>query len=440
MSDFMSNFLSDPVMRSFFNIVGPFWNMTWPFWLSLVLLPILNSAIVAWRQELFRRSIKWSLLEIMVPREVRKSPKAMEQVLQSISGLRNSANDFMEYYVEGEYPLNFSLEMTSFGGEIHLYIRTPTKLKAIVEAAFLSYYPDVEMVEVEDYALTKLPGNIDELQATNYDLWGTDLILDREDAYPIKTYKDFEAPDEEKTFDPIAALLEVLSAIDRRQMVVMQILIVPAGPKWKDRWSGLVNKLYKSEHSGTIDDDDENRPVRMTSRSPGETDILEAVENNLSKQAFETVIRFLYITPKELFNIKYPLRGVLGVFNQYSALNLNSFRRNYHTSTLASILSKPYVFPDKRLKYRKERILYNYRERKMPESTFMGKLMFSYLLNWNFGTKTFSINTECLATIFHPPIFLVLTAPHLHRVESRKSGPPSGLAIFGEESEIEKFQ
>ena len=50
------------------------------------------------------------------------------------------------------------------------------------------------------------------------------------------------------------------------------------------------------------------------------------------------------------------------------------------------------------------------------------------------------MNTRSLATLFHPPTFLVLTAPHLRRVESKKTGPPAGLAIYGDEGDLEKFK
>ena len=69
----------------------------------------------------------------------------------------------------------------------------------------------------------------------------------------------------------------------------------------------------------------------------------------------------------------------------------------------------------------------------------MGKFLTSYILNWNIHSKTFELNTESLATLFHPPTRIVLTAPHMVRVESRKTGPPAGLAIFGDEEKIEKF-
>ena len=50
------------------------------------------------------------------------------------------------------------------------------------------------------------------------------------------------------------------------------------------------------------------------------------------------------------------------------------------------------------------------------------------------------MNVEGIATLFHPPTAVVLTAPHVKRVESRKVGPPAGLPIFGEEEELEKYK
>ncbi|MCH7883427.1 hypothetical protein IIA95_03365, partial [Patescibacteria group bacterium] len=45
-----------------------------------------------------------------------------------------------------------------------------------------------------------------------------------------------------------------------------------------------------------------------------------------------------------------------------------------------------------------------------------------------------------LATIFHPPSYLVLTAPFIKRVEAKRLGPPAGLEIFGEEEEVPGLQ
>ena len=76
----------------------------------------------------------------------------------------------------------------------------------------------------------------------------------------------------------------------------------------------------------------------------------------------------------------------------------------------------------------------------MPHETFMGKAVTSYFFDWNTKSETYAMTSESVATLFHPPTFSVLTAPHMKRMESKKAGPPAGLAIFGGEKEIEKYQ
>ena len=82
-----------------------------------------------------------------------------------------------------------------------------------------------------------------------------------------------------------------------------------------------------------------------------------------------------------------------------------------------------------------------YRERYIPPETGAGKFLTSFLYNFNTASKRFPLNVEGMATLFHPPTATVLTAPHMKRVESRKTGPPSGVAIYGGgEKDLERFQ
>ena len=155
---------------------------------------------------------------------------------------------------------------------------------------------------------------------------------------------------------------------------------------------------------------------------------------------FDTLIRFVYLSPKAGFYDTYPRRGIVGAFNQYQVLDLNGFTQNYDKSTRTKIWNFPYYFPNRRNEYRKHRLLHDYHHREVIEHTFIGKLISTYLLDSGFKSKSALLNLESIATLFHPPTAPVLTAPHLKRVESRKGSPPAGLAIFGEEESIEKFQ
>lgn len=432
----------------------------WWFWLFLVLLPLVESTWLAWRQKVFEHEMKWTMLEIFVPREVNKSPQAMEQVLMAFHSLRNAAGNFQEWYKDGEITRWFCLEMVSFGGEIHFYIRFYHKYRPLVEAAFFSYYPDIELVEVDDY-ITRFPTNMQECYRQGYDLWATDMVQARPAAYPIKTYREFESPDEDKQFDPISNFLEVLGQVKKEELVGLQILISPAEDSWHEEFDKLIEKIKESKSKTKkkkkvstlvefpggplpqlvpISGGEEEAKSSYLIRTPGETDVLEAVERNLSKKAFETMIRFVYLSPKSIFYDSFPRRGLAGAFNQYAATDLNYFRQNYAVGTRTLINNWPYIFPNWRNEYKKQRMLYNYREREMMPETFMGKLLSSYLFDWNFKAEKFLMTTQCIATLFHPPTAVVLTAPHIRRAEHRKAGPPSGLAIFGSEDDLDKFK
>lgn len=428
----------DSVRFALTYIVQPFW----PFVLFPILVILFRSTWLFWRQSLFKADMKWVLLELRIPREIKKSPRAMEQTLAAIHQYRNVASNLREVYWDGEVTRWYSLELVSFGGEIHLYVRCYRKQKNLVQSAFFAYYPDMEIVEVPDY-VDRLPADVPELYAQGYDLWGTEMALAREDAYPIKTYTAFEAPAEEKEFDPMAAFLEILGKIDKREIVAIQILIAPAASNWRDTWKGFVEKLRETkikEAKMTTTEGQVESFARFLMRSPGETDVLKAVESNLAKQAFETIIRFVYLSPRQIFWDSFARRGLLATFNQYAALDLNYFKRNDKVSTRTEVWYPPHLYPKRRVEYRKQRVLHDYRNRELAPTLFMHKLLTSYFFNPNFGHKSFSMTTEGLATIFHPPTYLVLTAPHVPRVESRKGSPPAGLAIFGDESAIEQFK
>ncbi len=447
------NFIADVLLN--------FLSLSWWFWAFVILLPAGISTWLYWRQEIFKKKLNWVVLELKMPREIRKNPRAMEQVFTSFHALRNAPADIAEKWWDGEITRWYALEIASFGGETHFYVRGYNLQKGLLEAAFLSYYPEIEIVEIDDY-IERLPANIKELHEQGYDLWGSEMKLDREEAYPIKVYSEFEAPEEEKQYDPMAAFLEFMATIKKEEIVCIQFLIAPKAREWRDKWDGLIEELrFKkaaaeaakpktatSFHGGPLPQFEVVKPeqnagtqfFRSFMRTPGETDVLKAVENNLSKPAFDTLIRFIYLSPKSLYYDSFPRRAITACFNQFAALDLNSLSRNETMSTRVRFWKWPHLFPRRRNEYRKSRILYNYRRREIPPKTFMGRLLTSHLLNWNFTSRSFAMNTECLATIFHPPTYLVLTAPHIRRVESRKAGPPAGTAVFGGEEEIEKYK
>ena len=399
----------------------------WWLWLAPSLFIIFRALWLAWRQSLYKEAIVWTLLELKMPREVLKSPVAMDQFLTALSSVRNSAGDFEETYLHGEVTLWFSLEITSFGGDIHFYIRTPEKHRRIVEANLYANYSMLEISVVPEY-LDRFPDNMSAMYERNLVLWGTEFVLGKPDAYPIRTYLKFESMDEERSLDPISSLLEVFQKINRKENYLLQILIQPADQKWREEGLKLVDKLKTREEKvikGPLGEY-ADRP----SRTPGETEVLKAIELNLAKPGYNTLIRYVYIADKSVAAPQGAKRAMQTVLNQYSDGDMNYFENNRKVYTQAKYNAYPYFMPKLRTEARKVRMWEFFRGRQLPEETVAGKYSFVRAWNFNLKQRMYVLNTEELATLYHPPTMLVMTGSLIKRVEAKKMGPSVGLEMF----------
>ncbi|MDB5188726.1 MAG: protein of unknown function with transrane region, partial [Candidatus Nomurabacteria bacterium] len=173
----------------------------------IIALPLLS--YLAWNlwmsyiQTEFLRNLKWTLLEIKPPKEVFKSPLAMELMLQSLYQTGGHGN-WLQKYWGGAVRAWFALEIVSIEGNIHFYIRTQQKFKSIIESQIYAQYPQAEVSEVEDYTVS-VP---DYQKFGPIELWGTNFTFTKDEVYPIKTYVDFGLDkaigslEEEQRIDP----------------------------------------------------------------------------------------------------------------------------------------------------------------------------------------------------------------------------------------------
>lgn len=365
-------------------------------------------------------SLEWVLLEIKVPRELDKSPKAMEQVFAALYGIFLGPVRWRDKFFKGKMPDWFSFEIAGTGGEIHFYVRTQTKYRNLVESQIYAQYPDAELAEVES-CFASLPRF---LPNDEYDLWGGEEILSKEDAYPIRTYPEFEekasGPDSVKRIDPVASLLETISSLDYKEYIIVQLLIRPVGDDWVKKGQAVVDKLMGKKakaqedwltkaifgvdtflSGGSSVKKEENKEREQL--SPGKQDVLKAVERSFTKLGFESGIRLAYIFPKNMFKINN-LAAMNGAFKQFASPALNSFKLNGKTTPpIRGLFYKQKAYA------RKVRIY-----KKLREGLFV--------------EKSFILTTEELATVYHFPDVSV-KSPMIPRVEAKKGEPPAGLPI-----------
>jgi len=394
-----------------------------------VILPFF--LFVAWKnfwieyiQKTYVAGADWITLELKIPHEVERTPKAMEQVFAGLHSIKKSAN-FKERYWDGKHQLHISMEIVGNAGAIHFFIRTPKSYQTLIESQIYSQYKDAEIEVVDDYAWN-LPDSIPD---EKYDLWGTELIFTKEDAYPIRTYRHFEEPLTEKKFiDPLSALAEVLGRLKAGEQIWIQYIIKPTlDERWQAEGKRLVDKLMGKEatasSSGIIEEifqffydmvavlwgefaketkkEEKKQPVIKQELSPGTKEIVGALEESISKHGFESGIRIIYIAKTDVFDIAN-IPAVLGAFKQFSTYHLNGFKPNSKVSP-----SVDYVFKKTREYIRKRKLYHAAR--------------FRFLVK-----KKLVLNTEELATIYHVPS-KVLEVPMLPRIPAKKVEPPTEL-------------
>ncbi len=408
-----------------------FWDSIWWIWLPVLLFLIARETWLLYRNKKWLSSIEFVVLELKFPLEVAKSPKAMEQIFFNLHGVNTGPGNRYEKYWDGEIVLHLSFEIVSDGGIIRFFIRTLRRFQKIIEANFHAQYPDAEITEVVDY-VDEYPKTLPEMYGQGYRVWGTELVLDKEDAFPIRTYVEFESMEEEQYLDPVSAILELFGKCKLNERVWMQILARGTGSDWVKKGRKLVEKLREETKIKTPAPSAEGTGYEYFAPTPGQLDVIKAVERNISKPGFDTLIRVFYFAPEKVYSTEIPWQGLAGIFKGFAMTQMNTFRHNYTTWTTIHWSYPPYIFPERRKEARRARLLRYYRERKMPLPSIFSQLEELGVFRMG-GSQTFVLNTEELATIFHPPTKVVMTTPRMEKMESRRVAPPVGLDIFKEE-------
>ena len=219
--------------------------LAWGWWLEYV-------------RKLKISEAKFTMIEIKIPKEVYKSPAAIEVMLNSMYGdtrpplftkgietkWSTLITDFGKWYGalwSGSWPLWWSLEIASIEGNIYFFIRCEPKNRETIENLLYSQFPQAEITEVDDYTKYVPPfkaGGSWDLRACEYKLKETFEVVDSKgnkkkhaaDAVPLKTYVDYGLHDsfnleEEQKIDPMVPFLQAMGSIGIGEQVWFQIVM-----------------------------------------------------------------------------------------------------------------------------------------------------------------------------------------------------------------------
>lgn len=354
-------------------------------------------------QAKFISKLDFILLEIKIPREVLKTPLAMELVLQSM--WQSSQGTWYDQWLKGKLRVWFSLEIISEEGNVRFLIRTPRKFKKLIESHIYAHYPNTEVVEVLDY-VTKAPF-MHEHGA--WDMWGCEFALTKPDPYPIRTYVDYGLDkadlEEENKIDPLATLIEYMGGFGRGQYLWYQIMIQPNKDRFDVTGSHFKKQGWKDEGKNLIKELKEKYAEGKASKR--DTEVLHAIERSLTKNGYDCGLRVVYVAKNEHFDPNL-ISGVAGMLGHFGLGDLNGFRPTHTTD---------FDYPWQDYK--------DYRLNKKKHHIFDAYVRRSYFYE-PYKETPYVLNSEELATIWHFP-GLVVGTPTLGRVESRKGEPPQNL-------------
>lgn len=409
----------------FIGVAQQMWQVfLWTWWLfvPIFLFFIAKDLWLSYIRFNYINSIKWTTLKVRTPPDIKKSPKAMEQVFAAAYASYSYGIRPIDKYIKGKVEDWYSFEIVGNASGVHFFIRLPEQFRNLIESAIYAQYPQAEIEVVNDY-MEEFPPI---LPNDTYDLFGSEFILAKEDPYPLRTYKDFESAAGDKELDSLSHLLEIMSSLKGSEQIWLQLLIRPVDDNWKKKADELINKLVGRKEEKKVSakehltaflknlllalfknpqwpEGSKSEKPPLVGLTKGEQEVIKAIEDKASKIGFEGALRFVYVNDKTNFN-RGNIAAVMGALKQFNTLNLNGLRPNLNTMPIA----RP---PFKKIKvYKKKRDLYD-----------------SYRFRF-FPAKVSIFNTEELATLYHFPS-AVVAAPGLQPVEFKKGAPPPNLPV-----------
>ncbi|OGG62124.1 hypothetical protein A3C87_01785 [Candidatus Kaiserbacteria bacterium RIFCSPHIGHO2_02_FULL_49_34] len=403
-----------------------------PFIAPFALLPLFYEKWMQFIHTQFAVAQGQSILEVLVPREVFKSPEAMEQVIMQLYQ-KAGPDNWVQGVWDGKSSPSFSFELVSTGGAIHLYIVTPKKkFKNMIETQLYAHYPGIEVRELDIDYTAEIPSSLE-----GYSLFGFHFGKGGKPVGPpIRTYVDWghtDNPKEEFKIDPMATTLDALANVGPGEHMWIQFVITPNKDyDWKtgsltavpdakvDMRTELkkvfVEKTKRKDAEGNEKEVEEQK--RASEMTDHEKELYNSFTRQMNKYLFNTRIRGIYVAESNRFNgdrialLAASMRST--ETPNFGAINPGRFR----TDVDWPWWQKRGGRTTDRLK---KTILAMYKNRSMRN------------FENDYGTNSMKdadtiFSTEELATLWHIPSATVMT-PTLSRIESTRREAPSNLPI-----------
>jgi hypothetical protein len=412
--------------------------ITAPLWLPFLVVRGAYDLWYLYARAEFLAKRSFVLLELKPPRNLVKTPLAMETFLSTLH-LTGGESNWWARLNGGTRPY-FSLEIASLEGQVHFYLLTETRFRRLVESQLYSQYPGVQVMEASDYSRA--------ISATTdaWTVWGVDYkqTAKNSDPLPIKTYVEFgleKVQKEPEQVDPLASIIEFMGAAGKGEYIWLQYVIrAHKGEKfekelrdfnrrqtdkkkrikaytWVERGTEMVADIRKATQEKYIDPVTKKEMPGFPNPTKGQAEKIAAIERNIAKLAFDVGIRSVYVCKKDKMNSSV-IPNLISLYKPFTSPGWNGIDS---TAWMKKFDDYPWEIgtQKKKDKFAKE-LVEAYRRRQ-----FFYHPLYEGSMSPN---DIMVMSTEELATVFHIPSRAVET-PGLGRIASATSEAPVNLPI-----------
>lgn len=307
-------------------------------------------------------SLEHILLLIQVPRENEVKIDAAEQMFAALSSVAKSG-----WFSFLQIQPHISFEIVATPGDISFYVSVPRDLRDLLEKQIYGAYPGADITEVDEYNIFSETGSVA----------FASLRLKHASYMPMRSFRELPT-------DPLSSITSSLSKMQSGEGASIQVLISPAGGKWKKQGQSFVSHIKKQES------DPEKAKFAYDPKT------LEAISNKSMRPGFRTVVRIV-VSSTSTEAAKMHLTNLTSAFTQFTS-DQNSFTKAKH----------------------------------LIKRLFMIDFIYRYfpIVDIPSFQQTSTLSSEELATIFHFPNKSVET-PHIRWLNAKRAPASSKLPAAG---------
>lgn len=323
---------------------------------SLLALALLGVGFWLWRRHLqhakdIERSLKMVPLMLKLPpqeadevngrderEKIRENIAQAEGVYSLLSGIATGKRWLYSQR-------HFSFEIVAQGQQIFFYVVVPVSLVSAVEKAFVSAYPNIQIIPANDHNFFSQEGKI----AT---IAGGEFGLSADNYFPINTYKTLE-------FDPLSGILAGISRLQKDEGIGVQVLFRPANPRWsadaRERAKDMLNPqrararnpmhVASSIAMSPVKNPDWNAKEQMNDPTKQadsiDQKIAQSIEEKASQPVYEVCIRVL-ASSSDVTRSQMLIQHAVNGFAQFNLPGSNGLV--YHGSKKLQDLATDFIF------------------------------------------------------------------------------------------------